>query len=278
MILREDEQDGFTNTVDAAKNALTINRNPFAVAVKFTCRYPVAIELSSEAFNLKDVVLGSGPSNEGSLVTGFALTLDAGVTEAIQLGNRQEVKATWKVTGLEDVTFNFTECIVKQDTTEIALVKNSCFSNSLKVATNEGTGTEQSFSYQTFSAVGATSTTQTMTCTVTICIDDCKLPKEDKECLGADESDFGPYEFTVAGYTGELPPKNEDAGNDKCPKCDGTKGKCPKARQFAIVINGVNTCCYENVEDACKYYVSNMDFDKAEDCTDADGCETNLSG
>merc|ERR1712227_813307 len=289
MILREAEQDGFTNTVDTAKNALMVNQNPLAVAVKFTCKYPVAIELTSEPFNLKDVVLGSGPSNEGSLATGFELALDAGVTDAIKLGDRQEVKATWKVTGLKDVTFNFTECTVTQGTTEIALVKNSCFSNALKVATKEGSAMEQAFSYTTFSTVGATSTSQTMKCTITICMDDCKLPKEDKECLAADETDFGAYDFTVAGYTSgetqgggdagdDAGDANSNAGNDKCANCDGTKGMCTSALRNSVVIDGKNYCCYSDDEGTCKGYISNSRNEDYAECTDGDGCETCLTG
>merc|ERR1712227_413327 len=138
-------------------NALTVNSNPLAIAVPFTCKYPVDVKISSKEFNLKDVVLGAGPSNEGNLATGFDLTLDAGVDDPIKLGERQEVKATWKVTALKDVFFNFTGCTVTQDDTEVALVKNYCFAKALKVTPAEGSATVQAFSYQTFSSVGATS-------------------------------------------------------------------------------------------------------------------------
>ena len=142
-------------TGDTSANALTVNSNPYANAVKFTCKYPV-----NGPFNLKDVVLGAGPSGEGSLATGFELTLDAGVTTPIKLGERQEVRATLAVTTLKEVKFSFTDCIVTQGGTEVALVKNTCFSNAPKVTPKEGTPTEQAFSYKTLSTVGATTTTQ----------------------------------------------------------------------------------------------------------------------
>ena len=209
LIVREDV-DGFINTVDASANALTVNTNPLAIAVPFTCSYPVNVKLSSEEFNLKDVVLGAGPSGDGNLADGFTMSLNAGVQSPIKLGERQEVKATWKVT-LKDVAFNFTDCKVTQDDTEVALVKNYCFSKALKVTPAEGSATLQAFSYQTFTAVGATSTSQTIVCDVKISMNVDDLPKEDSDCLNDDESDFDPYKFTVAGYTagGE---KGEDGG------------------------------------------------------------------
>merc|ERR1712227_427981 len=153
MIMREKNQYGFTNTVDTSANALTVNSNPLAIAVPFTCKYPVDVKLSSKEFTLKDVF------------------------------------------------FNFTGCTVTQDDTVVALVKNYCFSKALKVTPAEGSATVQAFSYQTFSSVGATSTSQTISCDVKICMDDYHLPKEDAKCLKEDETDFGPYDFTVAGFS-----------------------------------------------------------------------------
>jgi len=201
MLLKEADQDGFTNTIDTAKDAITVNSNPLAIAVKFTCSYPVAVEISSDDFNLKDVVLGAGPSGVGDLTTGFTLGLDAGVAEPIKLGERQTVTASWAVTSLKKVTFNFTDCTVDQGGTVVALVKNKCYSEALKVSRKDGTSTEQSFSYKTFSAVGATTTTQTMKCGINICMDDCALPEKDDECLKTDETEYSSYKFTVAGYT-----------------------------------------------------------------------------
>merc|ERR1712227_259536 len=281
MILREKDQDGFTNTVDTSANALTVYSNPLAIAVPFTCKYPVDVKISSEEFNLKDVVLGAGPSNEGNLATGFDLTLDAGVDDPIKLGERQEVKATWKVTALKDVFFNFTGCTVTQEDTEVALVKNYCFANALKVTPAEGSATVQAFSYQTFSSVGATSTSQTISCDVKICMDDYHLPKEDEKCLKDDETDFEPYDFTVAGYTagetqggGDAGDANTNAGNDKCTNCDGTKGMCTARLRNSFVIDGKNYCCYSDDEGTCKGYISNSVTTYYVECTDEDGCET----
>lgn len=200
MIVKEADQDGFSETIDASENALTVNQNPLAIAVKFTCSYPVAIDISSADFNLKDVVLGSGPSGTGDLTTGFTLGLDAGVSAPIKLGGRQKVTATWAVTSLKKVTFNITDCTLDQGGTEIALIKNKCYSEALKVTKNEGTATEQSFTYTTFSTVGATTTTQTITCGINICMDNCDLPEKDEDCLKDDEQAFSPYKFTVAGF------------------------------------------------------------------------------
>ena len=201
MILREAGQKGLTNTVDTLANALTVNSNPLAIAVQFTCKYPVNVELSSEEFDLKDVVLGVGASGEGSLADGFQLSLDSGVKTPIKLGDRQEVTATWKVTSLKEVKFNFTDCTVSQGNTEVALVKNKCYSKALKVTRNDGTGTTQAFSYQSFSTVGAVTTTQTIKCSVKICIQNCDLPEDDNDCLEKDDTEFVSYQFSVDGYT-----------------------------------------------------------------------------
>merc|ERR1712227_655974 len=276
MIMREKNQYGFTNTVDTSANALTVNSNPLAIAVPFTCKYPVDVKLSSEEFKLKDVVLGAGPSNEGNLATGFDLTLDAGIEDPIKLGERQQVKATWKVTALKDVFFNFTGCTVTQDDTVVALVKNYCFSKALKVTPAEGSATVQAFSYQTFSSVGATSTSQTISCDVKICMDDYHLPKEDEKCLKDDETDFEPYDFTVAGYTaGETQgggDAGDDAGNDKCNNCDGTKGMCPADKRNPVVMDGKNYCCLTYMTPDCKRHIRDNDITQFVECTDGDGC------
>ena len=203
MILREVDQDGFKKTVDVLANPLAINRNALAVAVKFTCKYSIGVELSSKEFSLQDVILGGGPSGEGSLATGFQLSLNAGVETAIKLGERQEVTATWKVTTLKEVTFNLTDCSVTQGNTEVPIVKNKCFSKAVKVTPSGGTRTTQAFSYQSFSTVGATTTTQTMKCALTICMDNCHLPEDDNDCLGDNETEFAPYQFSVDGYTND---------------------------------------------------------------------------
>jgi hypothetical protein len=200
ILLKEADQDGFINTIDNSTNAITLNSNPLAIAVKFTCSYPVAVEISSDAFNLKDVVLGAGPAGVGDLSEGFALDLDAGVDAPIKLGDRQTVTASWKVTSLKKVTFNFTDCTVDQGGTVVALVKNKCYSEALKVTRKDGTATQQSFAYTTFSAVGATTTTQTMKCGINICMDDCDLPENDDDCLKTGEDAFSSYNFKVAGY------------------------------------------------------------------------------
>merc|ERR1712187_147636 len=276
MILREKDQDGFTDTVDTSTNALTVNSNPLAIAVPFTCKYPVDDKISSKEFNIKDAVLGDGPSNEGNLATGFDLTLDAGVDEPIKLGERQEVKATWKVTALKDVFFNFTGCTVTQEDTEVALVKNYCFANALKVTPAEGSATVQAFSYQTFSSVGATSTSQTISCDIKICMDDYHLPKEDENCLKDDETDFGPYDFTVDGYTaGETQgggDAGDDAGNVKCTNCDGPKGMCPADKRNPVVMDGKNYCCLTYMTPDCKRHIRDNDITQFVECTDGDGC------
>jgi len=200
MMLKEAEQDGFLDTIDNSTDAITLNSNPLAIGVKFTCSYPVAVEISSGAFDLKDVVLGAGPSGVGSLANGFSLGLDSGIEAPIKLGDRQTVTASWAVTSLKKVYFNFTDCTVDQGGTVVALVKNKCYSEALKVSREDGTATAQSFSYTTFSAVGATTTTQTMKCGLNICMDDCDLPETDDDCLKTGEDAFSSYKFKVAGY------------------------------------------------------------------------------
>ena len=204
MNFREADEDGFTDTIDSLKDAITVNSNPLAIAVKFTCKYPVAVEISSAVFNLKDVVLGSGATGMGSLAGGFTLGLDAGVESPIKLGERQKVTATWALTSLKNVAFHFTDCAVDQGGSEVALVKNKCFSTALKVTNKEGTAREQSFTYRTFAAVGATTTTQTIKCGLEICMEDCDLPEKDEECLKDDETEYSSYEFTVAGFIADL--------------------------------------------------------------------------
>ena len=69
---------------------------------------------------------------------------------------------------------------------------------------NAGSGSEKSFSYQTFSLVGATTTKQSLACDVTICIDNCANPKTDDACLTDDQkTDFAPFLYTLAGYSAE---------------------------------------------------------------------------
>jgi len=221
-------------------------------------------------------VLGAGPSNEGNLATGFDLTLDAGVDDPIKLGERQEVKATWKVTALKDVFFNFTGCTVTQDDTEVALVKNYCFAKALKVTPAEGSATVQAFSYQTFSSVGATSTSQTISCDVKICMDDYHLPKEDAKCLKDDETDFGSYDFTVAGFSAggdEI----QGGGDDTQGGGDDTQGggdvgpkPCPNLKPYVWVDNGSTYCCQFLTAEICSDNKANSVI--VVPCPHAGGC------
>ena len=152
------------------------------------------------------------------------------------------------MTALKKLAFNFTECTVTQGDTEVALVKNYCYSRALKVTPIKGSAKEQAFSYQTFSSVGEITTSQTIVCDVKISMDVDDLPNEDSDCLGDDETDFAPYQFTVAGFA-----------------ADGTLGMCPEKKPNALVVKGENKCCqYDNVASCDPHFTV--------DCPDDDGC------
>merc|ERR1712227_63931 len=182
-------------------DGVIVNMVEYSSALTFTCTYPMNVTVSTD-FAVAKISLGTGMTATGNFGGGFTLSVDKGTTDAIPLGTRQTVRVDWSLTTLAKVKFHFAECNVEQNDSKVALIKNNCYSNALKVTKIDGTATQQSFSYQTFSTVGASGTKQTMSCTLNLCFDgtDCKMPTDDAQCLKEDETKFAGYKYTVGGY------------------------------------------------------------------------------
>jgi hypothetical protein len=201
------EARGDDITTITLNDGIVVNMVEYSSALKFTCTYPMNVTVSSD-FAVAKISLGSGMSSKGNFGEGFSLAVDKGTDSAIPLGERQTVTTTWKLTTLSKVKFHFTECNVEQGDAKVTLIKNKCYSTALKVTKMDGTNTAQSFSYKTFSTVGATGTTLTMKCTLNLCFDgtDCKLPATDGDCLKADETAYAGYRYSVSGYVDSSAP------------------------------------------------------------------------
>ena len=71
--------------------------------------------------------------------------------DAIVLGHRMGVTATWKVELLTTLSFSLTDCEVESAGVSVGLINSACYSEALEVAKGtDGTRLMQSFSFKTF--------------------------------------------------------------------------------------------------------------------------------
>ena len=148
-----------TDVADASLDlggGLTVNTAPFGVGVTFECRYPMKVELESSAFNVTEVTVSGTSSGKGNLAGGFALNLD---NQSMILGAILTVSADWAVT-LNGIEFFFDSYNVKGSVHEVPIIRDGCYSNTLKVSRKDGTAAKQSFSFKTFTIEGETSKEQ----------------------------------------------------------------------------------------------------------------------
>lgn len=183
-------------------NGIIVETTPFGVGVQFKCTYAMTATVTSDPFSVQTVNISGSKASKGDLSDGFSMALGGGVESALVLGTRQEVTTSWKVTTLSKISFHFDECKIIQDTSEVSVIKNKCYSEALKVTKNEGSGTEQSFSYQTFMVNGASGHEQKVSCILTLCMDACQMPETDDVCpgRGKNDTDLAPYMYSKDGF------------------------------------------------------------------------------
>ena len=100
------------------------------------------------------------------------MELNNGDPASFLLGNDLAVEISWAETALSTVTFHIDECTVTHGTTNIVIVKEGCYSETLDETLNAN---KQGLSYPVFKGAGETEETQMIKCSVKICKkDQCK--------------------------------------------------------------------------------------------------------
>ena len=95
---------------------LTVVTGTSGVTVTFECKYATSFSVMADAYDVMKVDISGKMSAYGNLNDGFSMKLSGGEEgAAVKLGQLQEVKATWSVTTLPDVSFFFGSCTVSHD-------------------------------------------------------------------------------------------------------------------------------------------------------------------
>ena len=139
---------------------------PFGAAVVFGCEYDLTIDVASQDFTVSGASVVDTLSGMGSLADGFSMVLNNGEPANFLLGQDLAVEISWSVTALSTVTFHIDECTVSHGTTNVAIVKQGCYSETLDVTLNAN---RQGLSYQVFKGFGETEEAQKIKCSVHIC-------------------------------------------------------------------------------------------------------------
>ena len=173
---------------------------PFGIGVDFKCSYPTTFTISSNEFAVVDVTVDGSTSGTGSLAKGFTMTLNDGVNQFI-LGETLDVRVDWTVSTLSDVTFFLDACTVIHGQQAVNVIKDSCYSETLKVAVIEESGTTFAFSYQLFQIINQVGTEQTVNCDVQLCSvgSTCGKAQTNADC--PTDAAEALYQFSTVGYT-----------------------------------------------------------------------------
>merc|ERR1711879_909195 len=74
--------------------------------------------------------------------------------------------------GVEGISLYFSGCTVSHGSSAIAVIKDSCFSETLNAEPRASEGLTTSFSFRVFKGKGESAPSQTIQCSVVICKDD----------------------------------------------------------------------------------------------------------
>ena len=94
----------------------------------FTCSYDMTVSLTADSFDVEKVSVSGSQQADGDLTTGFSITTDL-VDGRTVLGSMMTVTVGWSVSGLADVKFYFKECTLTQETTNVEIIKDGCYSS-----------------------------------------------------------------------------------------------------------------------------------------------------
>lgn len=194
-----------TRTDDVEDNIISLGSQsvvttPFGAGVTFSCSYPLAVDVESQAYTVQGASVVDTFFGTGSLSAGFAMSLNNGEGTAFMLGNNLAVAISWSVTAVQELTFYIDQCTVEHGTTIIPIVKGGCFAKTLNVVEDANL---QGFNYPIFKGVGETAPEQTIKCTVNVCkMGECDNPPYTADCPGAHQDATGDdrhYNFEVIG-------------------------------------------------------------------------------
>ena len=163
---------------------------PLGAAVVFSCTYSMTVEVASEDYTVTGASVVDTLSGTGSLVAGFAMTLNHGDSATFFLGSEMSVEINWSITRLSTMTFHLNECKVQHGTTLITIVSGGCYAEALAVVPN---ATKQGFNFKTFKGAGETDSDQMIKCKLNICeVGQCTNPIADSQCPATgDEKYYG---------------------------------------------------------------------------------------
>jgi hypothetical protein len=147
--------------------------------------YPTKVSVGAEKFNVQTVLAFGTNQGTGNLAGSFEMALFS-VNEnrdRFIMGSALNVAVTWNARFLDDFTFTLEECRIQHGDVEIAVVKNGCFSGLLNASPMALENPHaRGFQYQIFKGSDEESTSQSLTCTISVCKNYCKIPKFSSEC------------------------------------------------------------------------------------------------
>merc|ERR1711976_131035 len=124
-------------------------------------------------------------SGVSSLNQAFYMTLNNGDGVSFVLGATLPVTVGWDIQGVEGISLYFNGCTVSHGSSSIAVIKDSCFSETLNAEPRASEGLTTSFSFRVFKGKGESAPSQTIQCSVVICKDDddtCGPATSDADC------------------------------------------------------------------------------------------------
>jgi len=132
----------------------------------------MSVSLTADKYEVTKVSVSGNEHADGDLKNGFTIATDI-VDGKTTLGSIMTVTVTWAVTGLADVKFYFKGCTLTHGTTDVEIIKDSCFASVVQAhpdSTKTEYGQIQAFNYKTFVVQGITTDQQQLTCTIGLCL------------------------------------------------------------------------------------------------------------
>lgn len=192
-----------TRTDDVEDNIISLGSQsvvttPFGAGVTFSCSYPLAIDVESQAYTVQGASVVDTFFGTGSLSAGFAMSLNNGEGTEFMLGNNLAVAISWSVTAVQALTFYIDQCTVEHGTTIIPIVKSGCYSGALNVVEDDNL---QGFNFPIFKGNGETDPAQTIRCTINLCESgNCAYPQYTADCPATGDDVY--YKYTVLNEEG----------------------------------------------------------------------------
>merc|ERR1712227_357742 len=137
------------------------------------------------AYDFEDASITDSFSGVSSLNQAFYMTLNNGDGVSFVLGATLPVTVGWDIQGVEGISLYFQGCTVSHGSSSIAVIKDSCYSETLNAEPRASEGLTTSFSFRVFKGKGESALSQTIQCSVVICKDDdgtCGPISENADC------------------------------------------------------------------------------------------------